>query len=270
VGEASETSLEQRLARMRAAAAESRAAGARSRTPRAAPTTRTAPPTPVVPSSSGVQRTASTPEPAAKRRRFDVTTWAGALAVMVLLAAVLYAVEAFDVADGHGLDRFGIHPRQLSGLDGVVFAPFLHAGWWHLISNTVPFVLLGWVVLVSGLRTWLAVTGFVLLAGGLATWLVAPPGVIVGVSGVVFGWLGYLIARAFVTRRLMWIAVAVLVFSFFGSLFGGLLPSVGSHVSWQAHLCGFVAGLLAGWLLHGRHRVADREKRQVAGTPPPP
>jgi membrane associated rhomboid family serine protease len=171
---------------------------------------------------------------------------------MAVLAAVLYAVEAFDVASGHRLDQFGIHPRQLSGLDGVVFAPFLHAGWWHLISNTVPFVLLGWVVLVAGLRTWLVVTGIVVFAGGLATWLVAPPGDIVGVSGLVFGWLGYLIARAFVTRRLVWIAVAVLVFCFFGSLFAGLLPSVGSPVSWQAHVCGFVAGLVAGWLLHRR------------------
>ena len=93
----------------------------------------------------------------------------------------------------------------MAGLWGVLFSPFLHASWWHLISNTAPFIALGWAVLLSGVRTWLVVTAIVILVGGFATWLVAPSGLIVGASGLVFGWLGYLIARAVFSRRLMWI-----------------------------------------------------------------
>lgn len=183
---------------------------------------------------------------------FDPTSWTGALIVMAGLAGVLYVVEAFDAAGGHRLDRFGLKPRMVDGLEGLVTSPFLHSGWWHLISNTGPFLLLGWVLLLSGLRTFVTVTAIVALVGGAVTWLVAPSGVIVGVSGVIFGWLGYLIARAFFARRVLWIVSAVLVAFFFSGLFAGLLPSLNSNVSWQAHVCGFAAGVFAGWLLHPR------------------
>ena len=191
--------------------------------------------------------------PAEKRaRRFEPTSWGGALIVMVAFAGVLYVVEFIDQAGNLQLDRFGIRPRELAGLWGVLFSPFLHASWWHLISTTAPFIALGWAVLLSGVRTWVVVTAFVILVGGFATWLVAPAGLIVGASGLVFGWLGYLIARAVFSRRLMWIAGAILVVFFFSGLFAGLLPSLDRSTSWQAHVCGFAAGVLAGWLLHQR------------------
>ena len=187
-----------------------------------------------------------------RRRRLDTGTWGGALALMAVIAALLFVVEAIDAASNHRLDRFGLKPREVDGLWGVLASPFLHASWWHLISNMAPFVLLGWVVLLSGLRTWLVVTAIVMFGGAIATWLIAPAGVIVGSSGVVFGWMGYLIARAFFARRLLWIVIAVFVAFFFSGLFAGLLPSISSNVSWQAHVCGFAAGVGAGWLLHPR------------------
>ena len=149
-----------------------------------------------------------------------------------------------------------------------MLAPFLHAGWWHLVSNTVPFVLLGWVVLLSGVRTFLTVSAIVVVVGGLLTWLVAPSGVIVGASGVVFGWLGYLIARAWFSRRVLWIVVAVVVTFFFGGLFAGLLPKVDSAVSWQGHVCGFASGVFAGWLLHPRS--ASRRASRAGPRPARP
>ena len=117
------------------------------------------------------------------------------------------------------------------------------------------------MLLLSGLRTWLTVTVFVIVVGGLATWLVAPSGVIVGASSMVFGWLGYLLARAYFSRQLKWIFVAVMVLVFFGTLLGSLLPSIDSHVSWESHLCGFGAGVLIGGLLHQRPRAANRRRR---------
>jgi membrane associated rhomboid family serine protease len=256
-------SLEQRLARLTASAAKNMTAAkeaaarvARESAARAAAGDPAGTSTPARRQPTAGRRLGkaeSQPQRVDRREpRFDVRSWSGALIVMVALAVVLFVVEAFDAAGNHRLDRFGLKPREVSGLVGVVASPFLHSGWWHLISNIVPFVLLGWVVLLSGLRNWLLVTAIVVVGGGLATWLVAPAGLIIGVSGVVFGWLGYLIARAFFARRLLWIAMALFVVFFFSSMFGGLLPSINSHVSWQAHVCGFAAGVLAGWLLHPR------------------
>jgi membrane associated rhomboid family serine protease len=183
---------------------------------------------------------------------FDPTSWSGALIVMLAVTAVLYIVELIDALNSHHLDRYGLRPRTVRGLEGIVTTPFLHQDWWHLISNTPTFVVLGWVVLLSGIRGWLIVTGMVMLLGGLATWLVAPSGLILGASGLMFGWLGYLLARAVFSRKIVWILAAVVIASFFSGLFGGLLPGLHSGESWQAHVFGFLAGILTGWLLHPR------------------
>jgi membrane associated rhomboid family serine protease len=102
------------------------------------------------------------------------------------------------------------------------------------------------------LRAWLVVTGSVLVLGGLATWLVAPSALIVGSSSLVFGWLGYLLARAYFSRKLRWIVVALLVLFFFGALLSSLLPSFDKHASWQSHVCGFMAGIVVAAMLHPR------------------
>jgi membrane associated rhomboid family serine protease len=120
--------------------------------------------------------------------------------------------------------------------------------------------------MTAGLRVWTFVTVSVILLGDLATWLVAPSGLIVGAGGLVFGWLGYLLARAVFSRRLKWILVAAAVLFFFGALLGNLVPSLNARLSWPTHLCGFLAGVLVGWLLHPRRRT--RAKAQVAVPPP--
>lgn len=190
--------------------------------------------------------------------------WARALVIMVALAAVLYVVEIVDVATGRGMDRYGLRPRTIDGLEGIVTAPFLHDTWWHLVTNTLPFVLIGWVVLLGGVRSFVIATGLVLLIGGLLTWLAAPSGDITGVSGLIFGWLGYLFGRAFFTRRLMWILAAIGVAIIFGGMLGGLLPAIGRENSWQAHLCSFGGGLVTAWLMHPR-----RARRPKTARPAP-
>jgi membrane associated rhomboid family serine protease len=192
---------------------------------------------------------------------FDPTSWGGALVVMLSAVAVLWVIQIVNAAQDYSLDRFGLRPRQIDGLWGVVTEPFLHASYGHLFSNTAPLVLIGWVLMLSGVRTWLIVTALVVVIGGLATWMAAPSGLIVGASGVVFGWLGYLIARAYFSRKLKWIVVAILVLFFFGTLLANLLPSYDSNVSWQAHVCGFGAGIVAGAALHPRRRRQPKQRR---------
>jgi membrane associated rhomboid family serine protease len=210
------------------------------------------------PSWFGLAR-ASTPARRAENRpwwHLDVATWSGALVAMCLIVAGLWVIEIANAADGQSLDRFGLRPRRVDGLWGVLTQPFLHASYGHIMSNTVPLVLLGWAVLLAGWRVWLAVTAIVVLLGDFATWVVAPSGIIVGASGLAFGWLGYLLARAFFTRRLKWILVAVAALFFFGTFLSNLLPSFSSTISWQAHVCGFGAGIVAGAALHYRRRPA--------------
>lgn len=196
---------------------------------------------------------------------FDPTSWSGAIILMLGVAAVLWVVQILNAANDYSFDRFGLRPRRVDGLWGVVTEPFLHTSYGHMFSNTAPLVLIGWVLLLSGVRVWLFVSAFVIVVGGLATWLVAPDGLIVGASGLVFGWLGYLIARAYFSRKLKWIVIAILVLFFFGTLLTSLLPSFDKNVSWQAHVCGFGAGILVGALLHPRQR--SRPARRA--VPPP-
>lgn len=200
------------------------------------------------------------PEPGRTEPPFD-RSWQGALVLVLAALAVLYGVQIVNAQDRYGLDRFGLRPRRTDGLVGVVTEPFLHASWGHLLSNTLPFLGIGWVVMLSGLRLWAFVTAFVVVVGGLATWLLAPAGLIVGASGLIFGWLGYLVARAWFSRRLRWILWAAMVLLFFGTLLNGLLPDLDPRTSWPSHLCGFLAGVLVGWVLHPRRPRAARNGR---------
>jgi membrane associated rhomboid family serine protease len=183
---------------------------------------------------------------------FDPTSWSGALVVMVTVGAALWVVQLVNASHDYSLNRFGLRPRQVDGLWGIVLQPLLHSSYPHLVSNTVPVVGVGWVLLLSGVRTWLTVTAIVLVLGGAATWLVAPTGLVIGASSVVLGWMGYLLSRAYFSRKLRWIAVAIVVLFFFGTLFFSLLPAFDKDSPWQAQVCGFAAGIVAGAALHPR------------------
>ena len=195
---------------------------------------------------------------------YHPNTWSGAMVAMTAVAAVLWVVQLVNASDDYRLDRFGLRPRHISGLWGIVAEPFLHASYGHLLSNTVPLILIGWVLMRSGLRNWAIVSAAIVVGGGVATWLVGPSDkVIVGASGMVFGWLGYLLTRAYLVRKFQWVIEAILVLFFFGTLLFGLLPSLHSHVSWQAHVCGFVAGIVTAVVLHPR-RGSARASRGTA------
>jgi membrane associated rhomboid family serine protease len=196
--------------------------------------------------------------PPAAPRRTDSPALRG-FALVAGMAAVMWVVEIADqVADGR-LDSHGIEPREVDGLDGVVFAPFLHAGWDHLIGNTIPFLLLGFAIALGGLARVATVTVIVALVGGLGTWLVAPANTVhIGASGIVFGYAAYLVARGIYSRSPVQIALGVAVLAVWGTtLLRGLVPEDG--ISWQGHLFGAIGGVLAARLLHRRAVRAGTE-----------
>ena len=172
-----------------------------------------------------------------------------ALAVIGGIVAVLWIVEAIDTIDKHRLDAWGVRPHTLVGLRGIAFAPFLHSGFGHLIGNTVPFALLGLVVLTGGLQRFVAVTFIVATASGAGTWVFGQSNQIhIVASGVVFGYLGYLVSRGFFERKLGQIAAGILVALVYGGMIWGILPNQ-RGVSWQGHLFGLLGGVLAARLL---------------------
>jgi membrane associated rhomboid family serine protease len=179
------------------------------------------------------------------------------LFLMLVFTGVLYIAEFVDQLTALRLDDDGIVPRTLDGLDGILWAPLLHAGWPHLLANTVPFLVFGFLAMAGGFRQFVVVTAMIWLLGGLGVWLIGPANTsTIGASGLIFGWLVFLLARGFFARSGRQILLAVALFVIWGGILFGILPGQ-AGISWQAHLFGAVAGLLAARLVAG----ADRRSR---------
>jgi membrane associated rhomboid family serine protease len=176
--------------------------------------------------------------------------------VLLVLLAIMWLSEIVDTALDHRLDRYGIEPRDADGLIGIPAAPFLHLGFGHLISNTVPFLTMGFVIAFKGAMRVLFVTAIVALVSGAGTWMVAPESTIhIGASGVVFGYATYLLSRGFFDRDVIEIVIGLAVGLIYGGvLLGGLIPQAG--VSWQGHFFGAVGGLVAARALAAEPRAS--------------
>jgi membrane associated rhomboid family serine protease len=186
---------------------------------------------------------------------------ARAAITMVAFTVVLYLIELVDQLSRLQLDQYGIESRQVAGLDGIIWAPVLHGGWPHLLANTIPFLVFGFLVMAGGIRQFLLVTALIWVISGLGVWLIGPSNTVtVGMSGVIFGWLVFLLARGLFARNWRQVALGVVLFAIWGSILFGVLPGR-PDVSWQGHLFGAIAGLLAAMIV-GR---ADRPRAVAAG-----
>ncbi|HXV94221.1 MAG TPA: rhomboid family intramembrane serine protease [Pseudonocardia sp.] len=181
------------------------------------------------------------------------------LTVLVFTVA-LYVIELADQLSGEFLEAQGIVPRELDGLDGVLWAPLLHDDWGHLVANTLPFLVLGFLVMANGFAQFLAVTATIWVLGGIGVWLTGGANTVhIGASLVIFGWLTFLLFRGFFARSGRQILVAAVLFFFWGGLLLGVLPGQ-PGISWQAHLFGALAGVLAARTV----AVADRRRGPAA------
>ena len=168
---------------------------------------------------------------------------AGALSLGFV--ALLWVSEIVDASQGGDLDRYGIQPRSEEGLWGILFAPLLHGGFGHLEANTVPLLVLGFLVAAVSFARWAAVMAWAWLVSGIGVWLVAPANSLtIGASGLVFGLLTYLLVAGFLERKPVRILIGVAVFLVYGGVLLGVLPGT-PGVSWQGHLFGAVGGVLA-------------------------
>ena len=191
---------------------------------------------------SGMQTTAREP------------AWKGAALLTGGFVALLWVLEIVDATTGNPLDEYGVQPRTEDGLVGIVLAPVLHFGFDHLVSNTVPVLVLGFLTLATGVARGLAATAVIWVVGGLGVWLFAQPlSNHAGASVLIFGWIVYLVVRGFLNRRSIEIFIGVAVFLLYSSVMLGVLPGQ-PGVSWQGHLFGAIGGFLAARLLTTRAR----------------
>jgi membrane associated rhomboid family serine protease len=177
------------------------------------------------------------------------STWVQAAMLSGGFVALLWVIEIVDASMNHRLDQYGVEPRDAEGLLGILFAPMLHAGWEHLSANTVPALILGFLALASGIVRGLEATGIIWFVCGVGVWLVAPSDTIhLGASGLIFGWLVYLMIRGIFTHRIGEIILGMVLFFVYGGLLLGVLPGQ-PGVSWQGHLFGAIGGGIAAWLV---------------------
>jgi membrane associated rhomboid family serine protease len=167
---------------------------------------------------------------------------------LVLAVFVLFsAIEMINLFTGRMLSQLGTIPRYVPGLKGIILGPFVHGSLQHYFSNIIPLCIFTYLLLQYGLNRYLQVTLWIMVTSGLLVWLFARPATHIGVSGVVYGYFGYLVLAGFLSGKFKLIIISVLVAFFYGGLIFGILPS-SPFVSWESHLFGFIAGLVAAKL----------------------
>ena len=177
------------------------------------------------------------------------------MGVLVATVALMWAIEAVDsVFLGSRLQSGGIQPRSVDGLDGIVWSPFLHLDFAHLIANTLPVLVLGGLIAIQGLGKWIKATLLIMVIGGLLTWIFASNANHIGASGVVLGYFGYLIGAAIFERRFALLIPAAIAVFLYGGIVVSFLPRAG--VSWEGHLFGAIAGLTAARIMRPKTQTA--------------
>lgn len=210
------------------------------------------------------------PVPHTKRR----PRWMVGGATILTFVALLYCVEVIDQLCGHSLDANGIRPLEADGLWGIIFAPLLHANWQHLLANTGPLLVLGFLMTLAGMSRFVWATAMVWIVGGFGTWLMGDLGGCgrtdhIGASGLIFGWLAFLVVFGVFVRRVWDVAIGLLVLLGYGGILFGAVPVLDrcGGVSWQGHLSGALAGVLAAYVLAGPERKARARSKGAPQLP---
>lgn len=183
----------------------------------------------------------ATTEPDHGRRRLIT-----ALIPPALMVACIWIVFAFDRVFDLELFRYGVLPRQVKGLWGILISPFVHADLDHLMSNSAPILVLGWLlVYFYPMAAWRVVVACWAM-GGLWVWTTARDNYHIGASGIIYGLAAFLFFSGLFRRRVALMAVSLIVVFLYGSMVWGVLP-LQAKVSWESHLFGAIAGALMAW-----------------------
>ena len=164
------------------------------------------------------------------------------LALTVL--SVLWGIQIINSLMKYRLNILGLHPRKIRGIPGIIFSPFLHGSFTHIFFNSIPFFVLLDFMLINGTRITISTTVFIILISGCALWLFGRKGNHVGASGLIMGYLAYLLVEAYEHPSIKSTMIGIVCIYYFGSLLLSIFPKE-ERTSWEGHLFGFIAGLLA-------------------------
>jgi len=167
-----------------------------------------------------------------------------ALKILVTFVIIIWLVEVINILSGRALVVYGILPRHLSGLSGILLHPFLHGSPSHLISNSLPLMILGFIVALEGRSKFIKVTLYIVIVGGALLWLLGRASLHIGASLLIFGYFGYIVVNAFHKGSFLSVFVALIAVASYGGIIYGVLP-LDNRVSWEGHLFGLIAGIAA-------------------------
>ncbi|XOV79402.1 MAG: rhomboid family intramembrane serine protease [Aestuariibacter sp.] len=163
------------------------------------------------------------------------------------LFLLMTIIEVVNLLSGRLLNQFALVPRNWDGLWGILIAPFLHGNLWHFSSNILPLCLFSWLAMYYGKRCFWQASLWILITTGILVWLFARDAMHLGASGIVYGYFGFLLLAGFLSGRFRMMLLSLVVGFFYGGLILGVLP-VKAYISWESHLFGFIAGLMAAYL----------------------
>ena len=161
---------------------------------------------------------------------------------LIVVTVILIAIEVINLFTGRMLGQFGVVPRYVGNLAYIFTAPFIHGSPAHLASNLIPLLIFMWLTLQWGTRTFVMVTLVTMAAGGLGVWLFGRHAVHIGASGMVYGYFGFLVLAGFMSKRITYMLVSVIIALTYGSMVFGVLPGR-PFVSFEYHLFGMLSGL---------------------------
>ncbi len=184
------------------------------------------------------------------------------LKAVCAIVALIWAIELVNSLLGHRLNLFGIYPRTTEGLIGILVWTLLHGGLAHLVMNTTPLLFLGFFVSLRGPMVLLLTSLIVTVVGGAMVWLLGRGAIHIGASGLVFGYFGFLVAVGLYERSISALAIASVTLFYYGGMIVGVVPT-DSFISWEGHLFGLLAGILAARLLAGRLATTPGGSRKM-------
>ena len=188
-----------------------------------------------------------------------VATVTTSLYILMAFIALIMILEVINGSVDHALNAYGLEPRTTAGLIGIPLSPFLHGSYLHVQSNAVALLALGTLAVIrtGGRFPWVCLV--IILVGGVGLWVVGRPAIHVGASGLVFGLFGYLLVRGVIDFNILSVFVALVVAGVFGwMVVSGVVPA-NDYVSWEGHLCGLAAGVLAAIIVPGTSNAAKSE-----------
>ena len=169
--------------------------------------------------------------------------------LVISLSLIIAGIEILNLLSGRVLNNFGLIPRELNGLLGIVTSPLLHNNLWHFFSNILPFALFSFLLLQHGTRRYLQVSLICIFGSGLLVWIFGRTAIHVGASGLIYGYFGYLLLAGILSGKIKLIAISLFVGISYGGLVFGVLP-LRSYISWESHLFGLLAGLSCAYYFH--------------------